>query len=153
MPDVAKPVSKVDMDPVFQRQLERVQQLCQEQEQQLRTGGQIRWMRPTGWNGNPFDHTGMATPFDRSKSNNDAVRAIESPNTPGVVQDIINACTMVDYLAVMERSFRARMTMNRSRRFAHLAGTRHGQGSSLGVFKECGIEFVSRSIKRAKGPQ
>lgn len=153
MADVAKPVSKVDMDPSFQQQLERVQQLCQTQEQQIRTGGQVRWMRPANWNGNPFDHVGMATPFNRSKSNDDAVKAIESPDTPGVVQDIINACTMIDYLAVMERSFRARMTMNRSRRMAHLAGARRGQGSSLGVFKECGIEFLSRSIKRAKGPQ
>lgn len=91
MPTLAKPTSVVDVDPNFELQLRRLRDQAQERAEQLSEGGQVHWMRPLGWDGNPFDFESMALPFSREVANQQFVQATSSGQAPGVAGDLIAA--------------------------------------------------------------
>ncbi len=145
------PVSKADMDPVFEKRFRELQQHAQTEYTQRRTGGQVKWDRPIDWNGNPFDFEGMhLPPFSREKANADYLKAVQNPDAPGTTGDVVATLTMIDVLAIMERAFRVRYTMRRPRGVAQLLGRKRGQGDAKGAFIESYVEYLRAVLEQSK---
>src|SRR5262245_2811304 len=148
-----KPESKVGVDPNFDKQLHALQAAAAQAAAALRTGGQVRWMRPDAWNGDPNDYEGIHDACNREVANSQFVDTVKDAQHPGRVGDIIAATLMVDYLGVLERSFRQRLLMGRVRRYALTAGRQQGNGSDTGVFIQADLEYLRRIVKQTKGPR
>jgi hypothetical protein len=147
------PVSTVDIDPNYEAQLRALQTQSTTQATALRSGGQVQWTRPATWTGNPNDFAAIHTTFNRDVANQQFVNAVKDAQHPGVTGDLVAATLMIDYLGVLERSFKQRMTMGRIRRNALVSGRKAGHGSPTGVFIQSGLEYLRRIVKRAKGNQ
>lgn len=152
MPTVT-PASKVDVDPNFEKQLRKLKEDAAAASLALRQGGQVKWMRPFGWEGDPTDYESIHTALNRDKANDQFIDAVKDANVPGVVGDTISATLMIDYLATMERAYKNRATMTHCRRLAHLAGRKKGHGSDTGPLVQSSLEYLRRVVKKAKGPQ
>lgn len=147
----AKPTSKADMDPNFEKHLRGLKDHAKDQEyENRRKGNQVKWYRPVGWNGDPFDYAGLHTPFDRKKANENLLDAIKDGNEPGTTGDVVACSVMIGVLAVQERAFRVRHTLRRCRATAHTLGRAKGQGDDKGPFVQLGIEYVRGILKQAK---
>ena len=59
--------------------------------------------------------------------------------------------TQIDYLAIMERAFRARHTMSRPRAMLHAMGRKAGHGSNTGPLVRGVLEHVRGLVKQSKG--
>lgn len=151
--ELPTPVPRVDVDPNFERQLRNLRDAARAQAPALRSGGQVRWTRPLGWNGDPHDYAGIHAALNRDTANQQCVDALADPNLPGTTGDVVAATLMVDYLATMERAFKNRVTMGKCRRLAHAAGRRAGHGSDTGPLIQCPLEFLRRLVQRSKGSQ
>lgn len=146
------PVSRVDVDPNFEKQLRKLKEDAAAHEGALRTGGQVTWMRPLDWAGDPFDYESIHRALNRDTANAQFVDAVKDANNPGTVGDLIAATLMVDYLGTMERAYKNRVTMGRCRRVAHLAGRKRGHGSDTGPLVQSALEYARRVVKKSKGP-
>src|SRR5687768_6232711 len=138
------PASKVDVDPNFEKQLRKLKDDARVQEEALRKGGQVKWMRPLNWNGNPADYAGIHQALNRDTANSQFVDAVKDARTPGVTGDLIAATLMIDYLGAMERAYKDRVTMTKPRRVAHTAGRKKGHGSDTGPFIQLAVEYLRR---------
>ena len=147
-----KPQSKANMDPRFETILREFMQKSKEEYQKRSSVQQQKWFRPDDWNGDIFDVEGMSAPFDRSAANSDYLAAVSDPSNPGTTGDIVATTTMIDYLAAIERAFRARF-MRRPRAMAHMLGRKKGHGTQRGPFIQCGVEYIRSVLKQAKVPQ
>ena len=156
--ELPEPVSTVDIDPNFEDQLRALQAHAARAGYSLRVGGQIPWCRPAGWadpadpdnpGGDPFDYEAMGQAFQRDTANEQFVEAVD-PEAPGVVADLVAATLMIDYLGVLERSFKQRMTLTRVRRYALAAGTAAGQGDEQGVYIQGPLEYLRRVVQHGK---
>jgi hypothetical protein len=148
--DVPKPESKVDVDPNFEKRLRDLKDSAASAAEALVEGGPVTWFRPQGWNGDPFDYPGLAAPFNRDKANQGFVDAVKDPQKPGTTADLVAATAMIDELACLERSFKLRHTLRRTRATAHVAGRLKGHGSDTGPIVQLGLEFVRGVIKQGK---
>lgn len=141
------PESKAKVDPNFEQRLRDLRDAAKA-EFTARQGDQpVKWNRPTDYEADLEDWDAMSDPFDRSAANGQFVEAVEDANNPGTTGDLVATTTQIDYLAVMERAFRARTTSTRPRMMAHLSGRKKGHGSDRGPLIQCTLEYV-RSILR-----
>ena len=154
---MAKPTAKADIDPVFDAQLHKLQELSKEEAETRLKGEQNAWIFPEvspeggeEWTGDLFDWKGMSRMFSREKSNQTFIDATKDAENSGVVGDLIVTLTQIEYLAIMERAFRARHTMRWPRALAHAMGRKSGHGHDRGVFITCGIEYVRGTIGQSK---
>jgi hypothetical protein len=147
------PASKVDVDPNFERQLRKIKDDARAASEALRSGGQVKWMRPHDWEGDPTDYESIHEALNRDRANEQFVDAVKDAQAPGVVGDTISATLMIDYLATMERAFKNRATMSHCRRIAHVAGRKKGHGSDTGPLVQSSLEYLRRVVRKAKGPQ
>lgn len=145
--------SRVDVDPVFEKQINALRQAFQKAAEAVLEGKQPGWMTPEklGWDGDLSNLVGMALMFDRSTATNQFVEAVSDPTNPGTSADLIAATTMIDWLACMERAFRNRHTMPRNRAMLHAANRMRGHGSENGALVTSGLEYLRRLIASAKG--
>ena len=141
-----------NMDPVFQDQVQEHQKQAQKEYDKRHTQDQYPWTMPQlkGWSGDLWDWEGMKEPFKREKANQDFVSATKDQFNPGVTGDLVITTTQIDYLAVMERAFRARHTYSWARAYAQKLGRRKGHGDpSLGLFVYGIIEYIHGLLKEA----
>lgn len=153
MADSPKPVSKVNMDPNFEKQLRKLRTDAAAEAAGRITGDQVKWDRPDGWAGDPFDYDGLHTPFSREQANQEMVLAIKDAKNPGTTGDVVAASTMINRLSCMERAFKVRHTLRRCRGTAHLASRKQGHGSEKGPYAQLGTEYVRALLRQAKKPQ
>jgi len=147
------PQSRANIDPNYSKQVRRLKKQAEEQEHQKRkVGDQVTYYRPEGWNGDPFDYEGMATPFQRDQANQDMLSAIKDASAPGVTGDVVVTATMINFLSQLERAFRVRQTLRRPRAVALAVGRQRGHGHDLGPFGQLGLEYVSGVLRQAKTP-
>ncbi len=145
--------SRVDVDPVFEQQIKALRLACGRAAAAVLEGAQPRWMAPAllGWSGDLNDADGMALPFDRAVANEQFVSAVSDPTSPGTTADLVAATTMIDYLACMERAYRARHTMPRNRALLHAASRLDGHSQEQGALVVCALEYLRRVIRQSKG--
>lgn len=145
--------SRVDVDPNFELQVRALRAAFGSLADATLTGGQPRWMTPEllGWSGDTEDREGMSAPFARDQANAQFVEAVADPLEPGTTADLVAATTMIDWLACMERAYRARHTMPRNRAALHAASRYAGHASEQGALTTCALEYVRRIVRQAKG--
>jgi hypothetical protein len=152
---VAKKVS--DIDPVFEDQVLQQRLLAGNDYQNLASSGYKQRVHPMpameGWSGDLFDWDGMSEPFSRKQSNQWFLKAIDNAQAPGVSGDIVLTTTQVDYLACMERAFRARYTNSFPRVMAHTLGRRRGHGDEKNSLYIVGVLQYARGITQQSIPQ
>jgi len=152
MTQTVNPTKKADMDPNFQKQVTARQTEAKKEDEERKMTKQVPWCKPQGWNGDPFDWEGMKTPFKRDKANSDFLKATASPLDPGRTGDLVSTTTMIDYLSVMERAFRARHTYSFARAVAQQTGRKKGHGTSgTGLFSQGVLKYVQGIIKQTGG--
>lgn len=97
--------------------------------------GTREWQAPpTGaWSGDPYDIPGLSQAFDRSDLNADFEKIISDSKNPGTAGDAIATKAQVDYLACMERAYRAK-SASPVRLLIVSGARRRGHGSPVGVF-------------------
>ena len=144
--------AKSDIATNFETQLKTVQAQADAEQRARRRGEQSVWMMPAanGWNGNLFDFAGLARPFDRSQANAWFVDALKDAGNAGTVGDMIVTTTQIDYLAIMERSFRMRHTMRRPRAILHMLARKAGHGHNNGPLVQAALEYVRGLVKQNK---
>ena len=149
MPDPAS--SKANLRDRWRKQLSKLKQYADEDHQAI-TGEMVPfWYRPEmeGWDGSLFDIEGMKKPFIRKEHEDDFDKVVNK-NSPGVVGDYSLVVLQGDFLAVVERSFRARHHTN-IRQMMHAATRRMGHGHEKGLF-EVGVKgYLEYIDKQAKG--
>lgn len=150
---MAKATSKADMDPVFQDRVRELQENSKEEYEKRKSGQQVKWFRPGDWDGNLLSFQAIETPFKRDRANRDFVRAVENAKSPGTTGDLVATTTMIDYLAIMERAFRMRVTMRRPRAVAHMLARKRGHGNDKGVFVQNALEYVRSVLEAAKAKE
>ena len=144
--------AKVKMSQVLYARLKSLQSQAAAESQARITGDQACWMMPEdpNWDGRLDDYEGMAAPFDRTEVNQAFDSAVTDGNNPGVVGDLAVASIQVDYLAIMERAFRARHTMSRARTMCHAMARKMGHGSESGPVQKCVIEYILGLLQLAR---
>lgn len=144
--------SRVDVDPVFEKQIKALQQAFKTAAEAVLEGKQPGWMTPEklGWDGDLSNLVGMALMFDRSTATNQFAEAISDPAEPGTTADLIAATTMIDWLACMERAYRSRHTMPRNRAMLHAANRMSGHGNDNGALVVSCLEYLRRIVAGAK---
>lgn len=149
--DPPKATSKVNMDPKFEKRFRDLQDHAKKEEEERKQGGQVKWFRPEGWDGDLSKVELSDNPFERKQANEEGVDAVKDGKSPGTTGDIVTAVTQIDTLAVMERAFRVRHFMRRPRAVAHLLARKKGHGDSKGAFGENGVEYVRALMKASRG--
>lgn len=150
---VPKPKAVIDtIDPVLSDQLKSLQKQAAAEHPARLKGEQSQWMMPDlkGWSGSLFDYDGMAKPFDSSASSDGFTKATADAQSPGTTGDMIISTTQIDYLAVMERSFRDRHSMSRIRAMCHAMTRKNGHGNDRGPLSQCIQEYLNGLIKGSK---
>lgn len=146
-----QPQKYADVDPNFQRQVTQLKDTAAQEWSQANQAGQVRWMRPIlgGYGGDLWDWEGMKEPFQREQANQWYLDATSDPLKPGRVGDAMITTTQIDYLAAMERAYRARHTMSFPRAVAqHTGRRRFGHAVDKGVFLRGVLEYVRDLIKQ-----
>lgn len=148
-----EPKSKADMDPKYEKQLRKRKKDAKDEYDKRKKADQAKWDRPEEWFGDVFDYQGMHAPHDRQKANDDLVKAIKDGNDPGTTGDVVVCSTVINRLSTMERAFKVRHTLRRTRATAHMLGRKKGHGDDKGPYVQLGIEYVRALLRQAKKPQ
>lgn len=153
MTATARPQKKADIDPNFQKQVRKRKTDAQQEGQKRKQNEQVQVMMPElgDWSGDLFDWEGISKAFERKKANADYVKATSDAQNPGVTGDLVSTTTQIDYLAIMERAFRARHSSSFPRVVAHQIGRKAGHGGSQGVFNRGALEYVNGLIRQSGG--
>jgi len=150
--DPPKPSPKVGLDPKFVKRMRDLKKQAREEKEKRSRGDQVKWLKLDDWDGDIFNYEGMHEPFNREQANNEGVSAIADPKAPGTTGDVVAATIQIETLACMERSFRVRMTMRRTRALAHMLARKKGHADTEGVFMNNGVQYVKEIMKQARVP-
>jgi hypothetical protein len=149
------PESKADMDAKFETLLRDLADQAGIEAVVRVVGGQVKWMMPddseSGWPGDLFLLEELGTPFDREAINDMFRDVIADPHKPGTSGDVVLTTTQIEYLAVMERAFRARHTMRRPRATVHAMGRKAVHGDPGGTFYRGVLDYLTGVKKMAGG--
>jgi len=150
MPEEPKVTPKADVDTeVFEPIIRRLRERAKEEAEARTKNNQTQWLMPEmeNWDGNLFNIEGLSDPFKRDKLGEMFDDATKDGDDSGAVGDLQAITLQTDWLACMERAFRARHTMRRPRAMAHMTGRRRGHGNDRGVLTQCVLEYVRNVVK------
>lgn len=152
MPD-AKSSQKSSISDILQKLIDELSSQANSEAVSRKMNGQVEWMMPPKgkWGGDLFKWQDLYHPFDSEKPNEELVDAIKDAESPGNVGDLINTNTQIEYLAMVERAFRARHTMSFPRGVAHASARRHGQGGDKGPLKFSVMKYLEDLQKMSAG--
>lgn len=129
----------------FQKLLEELKKQCDEIYKAYNGNqGQRPWMCPEEWSGDPLNIPAMSEPFKRDQPNSDYEDELNKDD--GSIGVCMAHKVTVDYMGMMERSFRARhMTSIRGQ--AHAATTRQAHGLAQGVHQGVVLQYVQDLLR------
>lgn len=108
--------------------------------------GNRPWNMPTaGWKGHTLDVPAITGAFDRSEITTNFEEVIASGTNPGTTGDVVSLKCQADYIAVMERAFRARHA-SPVRLLAFAAARRYGHGQAAGVLLGGTLKYAQDAI-------
>lgn len=119
---------------IFQDRVEELAEQATTIADATRQTEQRVWQYPDELETGPLDIPGITEAFDRTEIATNYEEAVSDGASPGTVGDVISLKNQGDYVAVMERAFRARHATP-VRNLAHAAARRKGQGHEKGIFK------------------
>ena len=149
---MADPVSKASMDENYEKQMRQRKLDAKAAATAGVVAGQVRWERPVGWNGDPFDYTSMHVVCARNQANQFLLDAIKDSVNPGTTGDVIACSTMINRLSIYERAMKVRHTLRRCRATAQMLGRKTVHGGDRGTYAQLALEYVRSLLKQAKKP-
>lgn len=146
------PESKGRVDSTFLKLLSALQTQAEKQATAARTGAARVWQIPPSLKTALSDIGGITKGFDRDELNKLFSSLIEDSSAMGTAGDVVGVKIQVDYVAAMERAFRARHA-SPLRCLAHAAARRKGHGDSAGIFSDASgvTRFVADAIQAGRG--
>lgn len=144
--------SLAQVDPNFEKQVRQLRStLAAEAQSRLQGRDAVNYTPVLNdWSGDLTDLEGMASAFSREELNQTYEQMLDDPEKGGVVGDAIAIAFQVDWLALLERAYRARHTMNRCRSVAHATARRQGQGLEDGVLSHAYLEYLRGVLRQSK---
>lgn len=126
------PEPKTSITANLTAQLKQLMAYGEQDAQALLNKAPPQWYRPKDWDAAFHDIQSYHAPFDRKLSEEEFIKATTVLDKPGTTTDLGMVATQGDFLHVMERAFRSRMTSSvRSR--VHAAARKAGHGHPQGV--------------------
>ena len=152
MPD-AQSSQKSSISNILQKLIDELASQSKKESTERKKNDQVKWMMPPkgDWGGDLFKWQELYHPFDSKDPNEELVKAVSDAKSPGNVGDLVNTNTQIEYLAMVERAFRARHTMSFARGVAHASGRRHGQGGDKGPLKFSVMKYLENLQKMSAG--
>lgn len=140
--------SKGRVHDKFTRILEEIVKINQETYDAVKSdGGGRRWFLPPqgDWSGDVQDIAGMTNLFDRQDIETNYEEIYQDAKAPGTVGDVISLKMQSDYIACIERSFRARHATS-VRCIALHMGRRKGHGDAESLFTTGVLKFAQDAL-------
>lgn len=146
------PQSKGGVDSIFEGQVTTQQTTHKSIWDDFNLPKLWAWNMPkkNEWEGDITDNVGIAKAFDRKQVNQDYVDAIKDATSSGVEYDLQRSAQQVDFLGQLERAFRARHLMRRTRAWCLAMGRIKANGMETGPITQLSLEYVRELDKRAK---
>lgn len=143
--------SKAEIRKTFRNQLESLAVTGQNIDQASQLRDQRRWteINKGDWDGDLSKISDLGKPFSREENANDTRDAIRDVNSPGAIGDLMVSQLQGDYLALMERAFRARHQSEVRSQF-HAAARRFGHGAPTGVLARGVLGYLEGILKATK---
>ena len=152
--DQVRAQNYVDVDPILETQIKALANANRDGAKGLLAGEPIPWMRPdkgdSAWLGDPSDFTEVATAFSPEATETAFAEGIADPKKPSSAGDAALASMQVDYLSILERSWRSRH-MSRTRLFLHTAGRKKGHGMDDGPLVKLTLEYFRGLARMNRG--
>lgn len=148
-----KSSQKSSIAPILNELIDELATQAEKEKDDRKQNKQCQWQMPPkkDWSGNLFKWEELDKPFDSEKPNEELVDSIKDSENPGNVGDLINTNTQIEYLAMMERAFRARHTMTFPRGVAHCSARRNGQSKEGGPLKRSVLKYLEDLQKMSAG--
>lgn len=134
---------------IFQANVQALATQAGQQADMIRGQGDRPWNRPD-LAPDPLNIAGITPAFDRSAIDANYAELIKSGATAGTCGDVICVKTQGDYIAMMERGFRARHATP-VRCIGHAMVRRHGHSNAAGVFNGGVMSHVQNALKVGQG--
>jgi hypothetical protein len=138
----------------FQSQLQNIRIRCKNISDYHRGGSESGrfWMLPTfrGWDGDPHNIPDMAKPFARDEPNQEYIQEI-TKDVGGKQSIAMGRKIEIDYMAMMERAFRARQA-GPIRCTLHSAGRRLAHSEPAGIHQGGVIKWVQNVLSSGEPP-
>jgi hypothetical protein len=141
--------SKGKIHDVFQQNLEDLTEKADQQAQASRSAEPRPWNRPEKAK-DPLDIAGITDAFDRSEIDTNFSELLQDPESPGTCGDVICVKTQGDYVAEIERGFRARHATP-VRCICHSMARRKGHSKPNGIFLGGVLVHVQNALKSGQG--
>jgi hypothetical protein len=141
--------SKGEIHDVFKDNLEEIAKQDGKQADAARGKGERSWNCPEKAR-DPLDIPGITEAYDRNKIDTNYAELIKSSEDAGTCGDVISVKTQGDYIAMMERGFRARHATP-VRCIGHAMARRKGHSKPEGVFQGGALKHVQDALKAGQG--
>jgi hypothetical protein len=101
------------------------------------------------WSGDVLDVSKLHIPFDSHQIDEDFRKATSDPRQPGTTSDLAVCNVQGDWLALSERTFRARHS-TRVRTYLQAASTLNGIGHDFGPLKRGVLNHITNLLRRGR---
>jgi hypothetical protein len=127
-----------EFDPVIENILKKFRDLLKADAEALPNAGQSSWLMPPPekWEGDLSDFEGISSMFERLRANEQFQKAVEKAEAPGVTGDMVVTTLQIAYMQAIERAFRCRHTMSRTRAVMQLSARKAGHGNNQGALSQ-----------------
>jgi hypothetical protein len=141
--------SKGKIHDVFRTNINDIAKQAGKQHDTIRGKGDRPWNRPEKAP-DPLDIAGITEAYDRKEVDANYGELIKSGADAGTCGDVVSVKTQGDYIAIMERGFRARHATP-IRCIGHAMARRAGHSKDAGVFHGGVLRHVQDALKAGQG--
>lgn len=143
---------KALIDPNLDKVVRGLQNLKEDAYEKRSKNDVVPWLRPAldEWDGDLQTEQALKDihkAFNTDKAEEALIEAFK-PESPGNNSDGIVLTLQIDYLAQMERAFRARHSQSFPRALAHFATREQGHGQDSGALTGLSVEYFNHVIKQ-----
>lgn len=141
---------KGDVDPNVEKVIEYLRSKKEQNYAKRTNNEQVQWLRPPDWDADlqtTEAWKALHAAFNTDKAEEQFNEAFD-PESPGNSSDGILLSLQIDYMAQMERAYRARLGQSLPRSLAHLSSREKGHGQQFGALKGMALEYFKKIKKQ-----
>jgi len=143
--------SQADIDNTFSDQATQLRTVAKQEADNWTGAKAVDYYLPKlgDWDGDLSNVDGISKAFKRDDINQAYSKLADKAE--GVLGDGVVLATQADWLALLERAYRARNLMTPIRALAHATARRKGHGQQTGLFGQGVLEYLRGVLKQSKG--
>jgi hypothetical protein len=141
---------KGDIDPNVEKVIEHLRSEKEKNYEKRTNNGQVNWLRPPDWDADLQTveaWQALHAAFNTDKAEEWLNLAFEKDD-PGNSCDGILLTLQINYMAQMERAYRARVGHSVPRALAHVSTREKGHGQQFGALKGLALEYFKKIKKQ-----